>query len=448
VGVDGRPGYRTWAEATQVVEDRIRVTKTTRIWTVVVGLLVTGGLVGAFAAGRVSSASQQAAIAVPPSPSTLTAVVEAGPLKKVVHFSGKVTFPAGTILRATAAPASMKAVVTKVAVTSGQTVRGGELLAEISGRPLFLLEGQFPLYRELHAGDQGSDVTELQLGLRKVFGLPHVTGTFDSDTERAVRRLYSGYGYRPPEIAATPPPSAAPSNSGSAGPTVSKSPSGSSVGLSVSQAEILFVSKLPLRIASVTARVGGDGTGDIATTSLGSPHIEAEVPAVDQYDVGLWKPGISGTVQIGARRFPVSFSEVSHPATPATTGQQPQAGAQPSQNSPERVLGSFSAPVTVLSQAGGRPVAVDVVEQEAPADTVVVPVSALWTDSSGTTAVQVLADAKRLMAVRVSVRLVVDGMAAVSAREGNLRPGARVVIGYEADTNPAGVDISSVAVTP
>jgi len=48
---------------------------------------------------------------------------------------------------------------------AGDRVRPGDVVAEIDGRPVILLRGRLPAYRNLHEGDHGPDVAQLQRNL-------------------------------------------------------------------------------------------------------------------------------------------------------------------------------------------------------------------------------------------------------------------------------------------
>jgi hypothetical protein len=83
-------------------------------------------------------------------------------------------------------------VVTSVSANPGQ-LTNGQLLGTVSNRPVFLFSVDIPLFRNLVAGDTGSDVASLQ----KALGVPQ-TGKVDSATLSAVRFAYSAASIEPP----------------------------------------------------------------------------------------------------------------------------------------------------------------------------------------------------------------------------------------------------------
>lgn len=149
----------------------------------------------------ISSPQQAAAEAGPPAPDVLTAPVERRVLTDTVVLRGQVA--AGrTFDVSSAGPAgkdSGSPVVTKVMVKPGASVKPGKVLLEISGRPLFALEGSLPVYRDLRPGSRGDDVRQLQRALSAA-GFSSggdEAGYFGTGTKSAVTQLYASLGYDP-----------------------------------------------------------------------------------------------------------------------------------------------------------------------------------------------------------------------------------------------------------
>ena len=74
----------------------------------------------------------------------------------------------------------------------------GDVAVEVVGRPVFLLQGDIPMYRDLRPGATGDDVLQLEEALARlgVFaGEPD--GTWDQMTGAAVAAWYEQAGYRP-----------------------------------------------------------------------------------------------------------------------------------------------------------------------------------------------------------------------------------------------------------
>ncbi|WP_432085923.1 peptidoglycan-binding domain-containing protein [Streptomyces sp. bgisy095] len=77
-----------------------------------------------------------------------------------------------------------------VAAPEGRTLSRGEALYELNDKPVTLLYGPVPMFREMKAGDRGSDVLQLERNLRDLGygeGL-YVDTRYDEATEDAVER--------------------------------------------------------------------------------------------------------------------------------------------------------------------------------------------------------------------------------------------------------------------
>ncbi|MFF8918661.1 peptidoglycan-binding protein [Streptomyces sp. NPDC015032] len=77
-----------------------------------------------------------------------------------------------------------------VAASEGKTLTLGQALYELNDKPVTLLYGPVPMFREMKVGDRGSDVLELERGLRDLGYGAHlyVDTRYDTDTEAAVKR--------------------------------------------------------------------------------------------------------------------------------------------------------------------------------------------------------------------------------------------------------------------
>jgi multidrug efflux pump subunit AcrA (membrane-fusion protein) len=174
--------------------------------------------VGGFAAGRfVRSPAQVAAEAEPPEPTLITAQVVRGEISKTVIARGdvvpseQVTIAAGggwlrhsevasPAVGAVVPPAANggAAVLTGSFVEVGDEVAEGQVIVEVSERPVFALQGDAPLTRDLRPGATGGDVLRLQEALARLglFG-GRLTGVFGAATQEAVVALYGQSGYEP-----------------------------------------------------------------------------------------------------------------------------------------------------------------------------------------------------------------------------------------------------------
>lgn len=75
------------------------------------------------------------------------------------------------------------AVVTIAPPPVGGEVVEGDVVVEVSGRPVFVLEGTAPMYRSLRPGMSGADVVQLQVALARLGYEPDADGVFGEATK-------------------------------------------------------------------------------------------------------------------------------------------------------------------------------------------------------------------------------------------------------------------------
>jgi peptidoglycan hydrolase-like protein with peptidoglycan-binding domain len=92
-----------------------------------------------------------------------------------------------------------KMVVSKEYAVAGDMLAPGDVIVEVSGRPILAVPLPFPLYRDLVPGDTGSDVEAMQASL-KAAGIyeGRVDGVYGPGTSAAVRGMYKRAGVSAP----------------------------------------------------------------------------------------------------------------------------------------------------------------------------------------------------------------------------------------------------------
>jgi peptidoglycan hydrolase-like protein with peptidoglycan-binding domain len=154
---------------------------------------------GAWWAGsRIESPAEVAARTAPPPPSPVLVPVERRVLSADVVTRGTVRF--GLPQPISIAPSALKAsagLVTTLPVRNSQ-VEQGDVLLTASGRPVFVLQGEVPVYRDLVPGISGGDVLQLERALARLgFDPGRVDGVFDQQTSAAVTQWYRSKGLEP-----------------------------------------------------------------------------------------------------------------------------------------------------------------------------------------------------------------------------------------------------------
>lgn len=86
-------------------------------------------------------------------------------------------------------------VVVRQTLRAGATLRWGDLVGVVSGKPYFVLPGPLPLYRDLSPGDEGDDVLALQRALIQMGYITKETGHIDSATMKAASSFFASEGF-------------------------------------------------------------------------------------------------------------------------------------------------------------------------------------------------------------------------------------------------------------
>lgn len=164
------------------------------ILAVVAAVAVGSTGVGWYAGQQIQSPAEIAAATAAPAASLITVPIESRVLSSTVIVRGTVLFDEQTDITVSAGEGSP--VVTRVPKESGQQLEEGDVVVEVSGRPVIALAGELPVFRNLTPGLTGPDVQQLEAALVRLGFDP---GTVDNDytesTEKAVEAMYRQAGY-------------------------------------------------------------------------------------------------------------------------------------------------------------------------------------------------------------------------------------------------------------
>ncbi len=154
-----------------------------------------------FIGSRISSPDEARAKTKEPKASLITVPVERRALSSNVVVRGDLAYDESTPVLYSGG-SETKSVVTKAPPEVGTELGDGQIVAEVSGRPVFALQGDLPVFRTLTTGVIGDDVEQLEAALARLgFNPGPVDGTFDASTATAVSSFYTNAGY--PTLAPT-----------------------------------------------------------------------------------------------------------------------------------------------------------------------------------------------------------------------------------------------------
>jgi multidrug efflux pump subunit AcrA (membrane-fusion protein) len=157
---------------------------------VLVTVAATGGVVAAF--------SPKQATPGPPEPPANTAPVEKGTVSARVSIYGTLTYRA----RPDGSPYSVinqaRGIYTELPV-DGDKIACGDVLYRVDDQPVLLMCGTVPAYRDLHAGDVGNDVRQLNTNLHNLgydagVAIDPNSNGFTSRTQQALEKLQHDKG--------------------------------------------------------------------------------------------------------------------------------------------------------------------------------------------------------------------------------------------------------------
>ena len=163
-------------------------------------LLACGGWA---AARQIKSPAQVAADTAAPRPSQLTAKVATQTLSAEVITRGTVRYGLPTPISLPTSALKGTGTGTSTAIVGrlpkpGAKLRERSVAMTISGRPMIVLQGAVPMYRDLGLGARGADVLQLERALARAGLAPGaVDGSYDAATAAAAAALYRRVGSSP-----------------------------------------------------------------------------------------------------------------------------------------------------------------------------------------------------------------------------------------------------------
>lgn len=441
--------------------DPIRRRRRIVVFTAVLASILSIG--GVAASTFVTSPEEQRANAAAPDASVLTATVERRILASTLVTRGIVG--AAKRIEVTPVVAGVDAqIVTASHVEVGDVVGPGQVLVAVSGRPLMVLQGAVPGYRDLKPNDTGADVRQLQRALRSLghYRGGDKAGHFGTRTKAAVRRLYQAAGYNPADTAGPSESDGAEATRAArdtltaaeqavedverrmrAGeePQPGEPPLGSQLrgaeedlqraqiawrdiqartGTMLPLAEFVFVPDLPVRVGRVGARVGDKVVDPLLVLAVGDLAVEVKLRPDE---APLVRPGMAAQL-------------LSETLGKETAGVVASIG-EPTADEADEGANAVYHPVVVKatrplpSSWADTDVRVTITSARTRSPVLVVPLSAISSAADGRTTVSVWDGQGESQRVDVRVGMSGDGFAEVTPASDGLAEGDQVVVGRQ-----------------
>jgi hypothetical protein len=356
---------------------------------------------GLAAARLIESPKQVAAQSAAPAASVITGVARMRTLSDDIVLPGIVH--AGRTVDVTASAPYPRVVVTKMPARLGGRVWPGHVIAEIDGRPIILLRGTLPAYRDLRVGDSGPDVAQLQAALSKLGYLDNdPSGSFDLGTAGALGLLYEHVGYpaptyRPPVMKHVKPPPPTPY---------------------LPMMQVSYIPAASALVVSVAARTGSQvAAGQVVLRlAVGKPYVTGVLSA---QQASRTSTGVRARIALSNITKAGVIARISAIPAHATPGAGPPEYRVVVTSSrrplPQRLIGS-AVRLTLLMPVTGGPV-------------LTVPLTAVFSRGPSAFVVLVAASGRRTQ-VPVTTGPAAGGFVAVQpAASGALDPGDHVLIG-------------------
>ena len=292
---------------------------------------------------------------------------------------------------------SAPSVVTSMHAQVGDVVSAGNVLITISGRPVIVLPGRFPFYRDLRFGDEGLDVQQLQDALLELGLLSNgnLSGVLDASTYAGLDTLYTRTGHSVPTSDIVLPAS-----------------------------EVVIIGSLPRVVAPPLPDVGAILEPGAPLFSTSSNQIVLDCPLTESQSIVL-SAGMtasfatsSGTAVAALLQVPTTISESGLSTTGPVAAYRVQ--ITPSTALNRSVLGDFT--VATVTIAGGN------------AEVLAVPSTAIINEADGSTSIIVVdspGDVKRGVKVPIVLGVTLGGWTEIEGLEHGIVPGMEVLLGTQ-----------------
>ncbi|MFB9659365.1 hypothetical protein ACFQS3_14830 [Glycomyces mayteni] len=390
-------------------------------------------------AAQARTPAQRAEETAEPDDSVITVKVDQEQLIDTLEFEAVLDRTGDFEVPAPTAPEGIEtALASKLPVEVGDEVKAGTVLLEVSGRPMIALEGDVPAYRDLREGDTGPDVEQLQLALQQIYGTPK-TGTFDSRTASDLKKLYDHAGYDhatvSEEVETETDDAEGDTGDGGAEGEGEENTGGAQTTtvdrVALPASEVVFLPDLPMQVSKVNAKQSAPVEGTVLVLASGDWKLEAELD--EEVGSELSKLGDGAELEYG--NGPLEGQEVGgfELETREVEGEESYEGEEVETTEKTFAVFEFDAEAVegIEDLAPGEEQEVTLVRARSAEDALIVPLSALWTDSEDRTMITVLeADGTTERHVEVDVSLRHEGRGVVVPVEGELAAGDEVVIAW------------------
>ena len=360
--------------------------KRNTVLVLVLSAIAASACLGWVAGRRIRSPAEIAARTAPPKPSLITVPLESRRLTSDVVTRGTVGF--GEPLPVSLPVSTLKSgsSIVTVAPEQGAVLDEGTVAMAVSARPVLVLRGDRPMYRDLVQGSRGHDVRQLEAALARLGHPPGPEdGVFDRRTRSAMAGLYADAGF--------------------------ERASGG-----VPADEVVFLPELPARVAETPLKAGAVPEGPVMTVTGSDVTVAASLSADD---ARLVKEGAAASIEDPERGL-------------RATGTVSQVATRPGTNEVEASRFFLEVvPKDAPTALVGSSVVVNVAVSSTEGEVLAAPLAALSSAADGTTRLEVQRPDGTIRPVTIRPGLVARGLVAVTPVGETLNVGDLVVVGVK-----------------
>lgn len=383
---------------------------------IIVGLLVLVAVTWMIA-WKVQSPAQRDAAKEPPAALPVTVAIARGDLHDTRALAAHIQ--SIQPLEITLPVFSEPAIVSRQGIPAGEQLYPGKAITWINDRPVIALPGDFPLWRDLHEGDRGSDVAALQKGLQKVGFSLSVDGIYGPATTKAITTLYSRLDSYVP-VASISSPTTSESQADTGQEQEVKTVASAVSKPYTSRNEIVFIPNLPATIEKVPP-VGSKLSGDSARITVNQGEVGLAA-ITDGSTAATLSVGMNATANVGDQSISLTLDSITADAngSEGTNAGTSTVIFKPVENSEALSSVNSDLPITVT------------VSLSAPLENMLlVPERAVATNKAGDTNILLIRDGSSTQLVQVEVSGCANGICGISSSDTSVVEGALVRVDRE-----------------
>ncbi len=224
----------------------------------------------------------------PPTPAPILVPVEERVLTSDIVTRGTARYGLPKALALAPSTLKMQAGVITTLPARGDQVQEGDLLLTASGRPVFVLTGETPVYRDLAPGSFGDDVRQFEQAIQRLgFDPGPLDGVYDEKTSKAVAEWYTANGW---------PPFATPTAQQTTVQTIKQA---LAVARNKQASAGAVVAAAPLMVAEARARADlANKTAAVAAQAAANTRLQADAAATAMAQAAVQATQLQGEVAI------------------------------------------------------------------------------------------------------------------------------------------------------